>query len=175
MTKNPFFIEKMKKSLVQLALNPFFGWFRIPENPISCIPDPSRNLPSSYFAERNLKRGVTLFPYWGLFRLLHQPLNVLYLLVWSHGKVFSSKVQDSRDEAGTTLVTSMLVKPSAKSSMLTFIRLPVTCLLIRVLLGLMKQKKGNNMVCMYLYHQSFIKSFFKRLGFSFIHTIYLLL
>ena len=134
----------------------------------------NQDLPSSYFAERNLKRGVTLFPYWGLFRLLHQPLNVLYLLVWSHGKVFSSKVQDSRDEAGTTLVTSILVKPSAKSSMLTFIRLPVTCLLIRVLLGLMKQKKGNNMVCLYLYHQSFIKSFFKRLGFSFIH-IYLLL
>ena len=101
----------------------------------------NQDLPSSYFAERNLKRGVTLFPYWGLLRLLHQPLNVLYLLVWSHGKVFSSKVQDSRDEAGTTLVTSMLVKPSAKSSMLTFILLPVTCLLIRVLLGLMKQKK----------------------------------
>ena len=136
----------------------------------------NQDLPSSYFAERNLKRGVTLFPYWGLLRLLHQPLNVLYLLVWSHGKVFSSKVQDSRDEAGTTLVTSMLVKPSAKSSMLTFILLPVTCLLIRVLLGLMKQKKGDYMVCMYLYlyHQSFIKSFFKRLGFSFIH-IYLLL
>ena len=100
----------------------------------------NQDLPSSYFAERNLKRGVTLLPYWGLFRLLHQPLNVLYLLVWSHGKVFSSKVQDSKDEAGTTLVTSILVKPSAKSSMLTFIRLPVTCLLIRVLLGLMKQK-----------------------------------
>ena len=35
-------------------------------------------LPSSYLAERNLTRGVTLFPHCGLsFRLLHQPLKVL--------------------------------------------------------------------------------------------------
>ena len=36
---------------------------------------------------------MTLFPYWGLFRLLHHPLKVRYLLVWSQGRVFSSKVR----------------------------------------------------------------------------------
>ena len=34
----------MKKSLVQLALKPFFGWFQIPENPIS----DSRSVTSPY-------------------------------------------------------------------------------------------------------------------------------
>ena len=46
------------------------------------------------------------------------------------------------DEVGTTLVTSIFVNPSAKSSMLTLIRLPVTCLLIRVLLGLKINKRN---------------------------------
>jgi hypothetical protein len=50
------------------------------------------NLQSSYLAERNRSKGVTLFPYWGLFRLLHHPLKVRYLLVWSQGRVFSSRI-----------------------------------------------------------------------------------
>ena len=81
------------------------------------------NLQSSYFAERKRSKGVTLFPYCGLLRLLHQPLKVRYLLVWSQGRVFSSKEHDSKLAEGTTLVTSMLVRPSAKSSMLTLILL----------------------------------------------------
>ena len=86
-------------------------------------------LQSSYLAERKRNNGVTLLPYWGLLRLLHHPLKVLYLLVWSQGRVFSSREQDSRLADGTTRVTSMLVRPSAKSSILTLIRFPATCLL----------------------------------------------
>ena len=83
------------------------------------------------FCRRKRSNGVTLLPYWGLLRLLHHPLKVLYLLVWSQGRVFSSREQDSRLADGTTLVTSMLVRPSAKSSILTLIRFPPTCLLSR--------------------------------------------
>ena len=81
-------------------------------------------------------RGVTLFPYWGVLRLLHQPLKFLYFLVWSHGNTFSSLGQVSRGAVLTTRVTSMFVRPSAKSSMLTLMRLPVTWRLMRVLAGL---------------------------------------
>ena len=86
------------------------------------------NSPSSYFAERNLMRGVTLLPYCGLLRLLHHPLKERYFCVWSHGRAFSSRWHVSCDTVvETTRVTSMFVRPSAKSSMLTLMRLPVTC------------------------------------------------
>ena len=43
-------------------------------------PNINKNLQSSYFADKNLTRGVTLLPYCGLpFRLLHHPLNVLQI------------------------------------------------------------------------------------------------
>ena len=44
----PTFWGKMKKSLVQHALNPFFGWFRVPENPVSGIPSPSLDIYTSF-------------------------------------------------------------------------------------------------------------------------------
>ena len=100
-------------------------------------------LPSSYLAERNRRSGVTLLPYWGLLRLLHHPLKVRYRLVWSQGSAFSSREQDSSEAEGMTLVTSMLVRPSAKSSMLTVRRLPVTCRLIRLIRGLRKSLKNR--------------------------------
>ena len=53
----------MKKNLVQLALNPFFGWFKVPENPIS-VPNPSlipTQLPLLYLASPAPKRSCPLY------------------------------------------------------------------------------------------------------------------
>jgi hypothetical protein len=50
--------------------------------------------------------------------------------------VFSSSGHFAMADVDTTLVTSMFVSPSAKSSMSTWIRFPVTWRLIRLLLGL---------------------------------------
>ena len=58
--------------------------FKVMTNQLHCKIDAERkrkHVPSSYLAERNLKSGVTLFPYCGLLRLLHQPLKVRYLFV----------------------------------------------------------------------------------------------
>ena len=105
--------------------------------------------PSSYFAERNRICGTVLFPYWGLFKLLHQPLYVRYFEVWSQGSVLASASWHWEMESvlrrsdwttvDTTRVTSMLVNPSAKSSMLTFnLFPPFIWRLILVLPGLRK-------------------------------------
>ena len=76
-------------------------------------------------------------------------------MVWSHGRALASLSQtreewewgeeeEEEEESlplpplpeGTTRVTSMLVRPSAKSSRFTFRRFPVTWRLMRVLSGL---------------------------------------
>lgn len=80
----------------------------------------------------------------------------LYLEVWSHGSVFSSKEHLAIAAVETTLVTSMLVKPSAKSSISTWILFPVTWRLMRLLWGLIKIKMKQWNILSKILHSHFL-------------------
>ena len=69
--------------------------------------------PSSYAGASNLVKALTDLPYSGKSRLLHQPVIVRYLVVWSHGRVCSShwntlgiSITSVRSMLGSTSISS---------------------------------------------------------------------